>query len=350
MAPPRSLRDEALTLRKPGAPDRELVHSRETGYGFDFPTQRRYQVSPDARVLAYSEPHGNKLHVLRRDGASMELGGFENEELRFSPDGKFLALVRWQDRARRVERIDLHAFTSEAWADIPGVLWMEFCAEGLVVLHVEEGTLARLLTLLPWSGEPRTIVRADHRLSRFVAAKAGSRIVYFLSNDVFAIDIDAEDSAPKSLGRTRIFVKNAEMSPDGRAVVLSTGEETYFSAGESPLAIIAERGVHTIWFSRDGSAFVWANDRRATWRRGDLERSFEAGEGETIRAVRFLQASPGLVVTRSRDVARWNPERDESDVIARAGEGQEMLGADVFGGGLVLWTGTPWVWENSLRK
>ena len=43
-------------------------------------------------------------------------------------------------------------------------------------------------------------------------------------------------------------------------------------------------------------------------------------------------------------------ERDEIDVLAKADEGQEMLGADVFSGGLVLWTGTPWVWVDRSER
>src|SRR5262249_10321823 len=139
-------------------------HSQESSYGDWLPTQRRFQVSPDARVLAYSERVSNTLHVLRRDGASRVLGGFENEELRFSPDGQMLAFARWNDGKRRVERFDLQSLASEAWAEIPNVLWIEFCAEGLVVLHPGNEPSDRFLTLLPWQGEPRTIVRAGYWL------------------------------------------------------------------------------------------------------------------------------------------------------------------------------------------
>jgi len=348
MAPPRRVRDENLSLRpRDGSPERNLLSSREiTYYGEFFPTQRRYQVSPDARALAYADPHRSTLHVLRRDGSTIALPGVENEEIRFSPDGKQLALVRWHERQKRVERIDLRTMASEPWAPIRNVLWMEYCAEGLILLHIDEtDSSTRLLTLVPFEGEPRTITRGTFLLSRFVAAKAGTRVVYVAGNDVFSIDARSGEE-PTLLGRTRILVTNAEMSPDGKKAVLLTGDETYVVEDDAMRVADFERAPHTIWFSRDGASFVWANQARVIWKSGDATRTFEAGEGDEIRAVRFLQRSPGLLVTRRRTVERWNPERDEHDILAEPQEGHEFLGADIFDGGLVLWSGAPWIYEN----
>ena len=70
----RRARDELLVLRKPGVPDRLLARGSDESYGvfgldLVLPSQRRFQVSPDTRVLAYTEPSTGDLHLLRRDGA-----------------------------------------------------------------------------------------------------------------------------------------------------------------------------------------------------------------------------------------------------------------------------------------
>jgi len=350
MAPPRRVRDESLIVRRPGKPDVELFRSRETSYGEFFPTQRRFQVSPDARTLAFTKTQERELHVLRRDGASLVLTNDKNGELRFSPDSKVLAVVCWVDGKRLVQRIDLRRLEVSTWSDIENVIWMEYCAEGLVVLHRDaKDSSDRALTLLPWSGEPRTFYKTSFLLSRFVVAKQGTRVVAFVGNDVVSIDsIDALGADPVVVGRTRILVENAEMSPDGKTVVCATGFEAYRIDDQGPLTELPDRDLHTIWFSRDGSSFVRANAAGITWTAGEEVRTLSAGENETIRATRFLPSSPGVLVTRSREVVRWSPERDETDVLASAEENQEMLGADIWSGGLVLWMGTPWVRQGSM--
>jgi hypothetical protein len=51
-------------------------------------------------------------------------------------------------------------------------------------------------------------------------------------------------------------------------------------------------------------------------------------------------------VCRGREVLRWSPEQDEHEVLTQVDDGRELLGADAFGGGLVLWTGTPWTYAD----
>jgi hypothetical protein len=76
----------------------------------------------------------------------------------------------------------------------------------------------------------------------------------------------------------------------------------------------------------------------------DLERRLVpvTSEGK-LAALRFLRGGAGIVLSRGAEVVRWSPETEEEDVISRNDdEGRELLGADIFGGGLVMWLGTPW--------
>src|SRR6516162_9771351 len=119
MAPPRRVRDESLVLRKEGVPDREIAKGNVTYWAEAMPSQRRFQVSPDARVLAYVSPDEGRLHVLRRDGAEVVTDGTRDQELRCSPDGSMLAVVRDIGNGRRIDRIDLRRMVQSPWAELP---------------------------------------------------------------------------------------------------------------------------------------------------------------------------------------------------------------------------------------
>src|SRR5262249_5879390 len=152
-----------------------------------MPSQRRFQVSPDARALAYVSPGDGRLHVLRRDGAEVVTDGARDQELRCSPDGSFLAVARDVGRGRRIDRVDLRRMAQSPWAELPNVYWMELCAEGAVVSHwSRSGTDA--LTLVPWEGQLRTLAETQGSIMRFSAAAAGSRVVYLLNGQTWSMD------------------------------------------------------------------------------------------------------------------------------------------------------------------
>ncbi len=69
-----------------------------------------------------------------------------------------------------------------------------------------------------------------------------------------------------------------------------------------------------------------------------------------IAALRVLRGGPGLIVSRGHEVVLWIPERAEEAVLARhEGDDRELLGADVCGGGVVMWLGTPYAVEKRKR-
>jgi dipeptidyl aminopeptidase/acylaminoacyl peptidase len=344
MAPPRRVRDEMLVLRGRGASgrDRELsrTHQEEPWFEDALPTQRRFQVSPDARALAYARPHEREVRVLRRDGAEIAIPGVRDHDLRFSPDGRRLAVVTSELGTKPVVRVDLQRLAVEPWGTLLDPSWIEFCREGLIVQHAGDGRSGHALTLLPWQGEPRRIAEARW-IGRFVAAKAGTRVVYFAEEEAWAVDV-ASDGAPRRLGRTHGTIRNAEMSPDGQHVACATDAQLLLLRGDgAPEVADARPLIHTVWFSRDGKELAWANRSAAVWTRGSERRELMAPGGD-LEAMRFIQAGAGLIVSRGREVIVWTPEQERAEPIAAADEEHALLGADLFAGGLLLWTGTPW--------
>lgn len=342
------MRDESLVLRKAGSPDRELARLRDERWADALPSQRRFQVSPDARILAYTRPDTGALEIVRRDGRATTIDAVREGDVRFSPDGKVLVACRSGYGPQLVTRVDLGRFQADTWAELRNPSWVEFCAAGAVVLHHHENQRQQCLTLLPWEGPPQQLVQTDWGLSRFTVAKAGTRIVYFHRSDIYALERPGAE--PEKIGSVAgSVVQNAEMSPDGRTVAFTAPHWGLYlvegSAAPVQRAAMNE-AVHSIWFSRDGSALAWASPERAVYRKNGEERELAAGEGAPIVAMRFLQASPGLVVTRGREVLHWSPEQNAVETITTLDDdGRDLLGADLFDGGIVLWTATPW--ENA---
>jgi hypothetical protein len=336
-----------LILRRAGAPDRELFHipvSRT--YEHAIPSQRRFQVSPDARVLAYTRPDTGALHVLRRDGAELVLAGVGEDDRRFSADGRTLAVVRAFAGQARVDRVHLDGMEAHLWALLPRVRWTQLCADGLVASHPTSIALdldgPSSLTLVPWEGPPRTLVKTDTMLLEFCAAAAGSRIVYTIGP--YPWSLARPGAAPRRLSGEWRRSDNMEMSPDGSRIAFVTNEGLALVEGDAQARRFgAEPWIHSVWFSPDGAEVAWASPEVAVWRRGSEEhRLAPVPAGTRITAMRFLHGCPGLLVSRGRQVVRWRPDRNEVEELATVDDGRELLGADAFAGGLVLWLGTAW--------
>lgn len=346
--PPRRVRDDALILRAEGAPDRELRRGSLADYGNPeySPSQRQFQVSPDGRVLAYARTDKNAIHLLRRDGAEAVIERVSGYDARFTPDGRTLAVAaEGEDYEHpRVDRVDLRTFERSPWAVLPhSPWWMELCAAGLVVSHWGKG-MAGEVTLLPWIGEPQAFASDDRRtgigpgFQRFCAARAGTRVVCI--DRRLAWSFDGPGATPRELPIDPQPVPNAELSPDGRVLAVATRNGLLLFEGDGPPQRFAiESAVQSVWFSPDGAELAWATSDVAVWRRGRDERRLVLREG-TIAAMRFVHGGRGLLLSIGGDLVLWSPERDEETVLTSV-EG-ELLGADLFDGGLALWAGKPW--------
>ncbi len=346
MAPPRRVRDEALTLRRTGLRDIELFRARESIYLHQYPTQARFQVAPNARAIAFTTPGADTLTVVRHDGTMAEFKNPVHDLFRFSPDGRALfVLQHWEGRLV-VGRVDVPSLQVVSRMPVSGAPWMEVCSEGIVIPNNQyrDGVFDCNIMLLPWNGEPRVVAHVDGPVHRVVCAKAGQTIAYFVKSRVYIVaSVGAEPVLVAHVGGD---VTNAEMSPDGRQLLVLTAKDAHLFEDGKLAKSLGMAYAHTVWFSHDGRQFVVANEQKALWQRGEKTAVLEAQEKAPIRTARFAPLSPWLMVARGAGAIRWNPDQNDAETIAVADEGQEMLGADVFGGGVLIWTGSTWEIEK----
>jgi len=342
MAPPRRVRDEALTLRRTGSPDIELFRAKESVYLGQYPTQGRFQVASNAQFLAYTIPRKNTLTVVRRDGRVAQFASVVEDRFRISPDSKWLFVGRSYDGRFGISRIDLNTMQIASNEPFHSAIWLEFCADGLLVLefvYEASGTKCKL-SLMPWQGESQVVANIDGYPRRFACAKAGSTIAYFDQGKVWSIA--KQGAEPTLLADLGYAVENAEMSPDGRSLIVLTQKDAYVFQDGKLERTLGIPNAHTIWFSQDGSQFLVANESKVHWQRGEKTAVLEAEKAAPIRTARFAPMSPWIMVARGSEAIRWNPAGNDAEVIASAEDGQEMLAADVFAGGVAIWTGSPW--------
>ena len=350
MAPPRRVRDEVLALRRTGLPDIELFRARESIYLGQYPTQGRFQVSPNARAIAFTTPGQNTLSIVRQDGKLASFDGVHHDQFRIAPDAQTLSVARHYNGAYGVSRIDLRSMQELSRAQLNSVVWSEFCAEGLVVLQYKYTPAGRenSLFLLNWNDEPRLLARVDDSVRRFACAKAGTSIAYFSRGQVWLIPNAGAD--PVRVADLVDDIVNAEMAPDGQSFIVVTKKDAFLFEEGKLVQAIGVPQAHTVWFSHDGTQFVVANAHMAHWQRGAKTAKLVADEKSPIRTARFAPMSPWIMVARGQDAIRWNPEQGDAETIASAGDEREMLGVDVFGGGVVLWTGSTWQLEDHRGK
>ena len=350
MAPPRRVRDEVLSLSRTGLPDIELFRARESIYTSQHPTQGRFQVSPNAQAIAFTTPGQNTLSIVRRDGTLTSIDGVHQDQFRISPDGHALSVARYYAGSYGVSRIDLRTMEHSSRAHLQSVGWSEYRADGLVALeykYTPSGTEVSLL-LLQGNDQPRLLARVGGDVRRFACAKAGTSIAYFARGQIWSIP--QPGATPIRLADLGEDIVNAEMAPDGQSLIVVTQKDAYLFEDGKLVGSLGVPHAHTVWFSRDGSQFVVANASMAYWQRGAKTAKFTADEKSPLRTARFAPLSPWIMVARGQDAVRWNPEQDEAETIASVEGDQEMLGVDVFGGGVVLWTGTIWQDEDRLKR
>ncbi len=347
MAPRRRVRRESLVVRGRNEGDKTLFETTTHDFFDTVPTQRLYQVNSDARALAYSGRSDGSLQLLRRDGKETRIEGAGNQDFRFAPDGSWLALGRRVEGGWRMERIDVKSFESRVLGAIEEPIWIEFCNDGLIVLHNEASSGKRALSLLPWEREPRRLAEVGWS-ARFSAAKRGSRIAFFQSNEIF--ELYPARPEPRSIAKLDAWIQNAEMSPDGRSLALANDQGLWILEGEAEARLVpSSQDTHSVWFSPDGSALAWASPERAEWQKGTLHRVLNAGSG-SIEAMRFVQGAMGLCVVRGNELLLWFPEEDRVEHLYRVEDDRRLIGADLFAGGMVLWLATPWKEDELLPR
>lgn len=330
--------DQTLMLVRGGS-------STQLASGFDSTfTQRGYLASPGGRFVAFAGDHG-ELVLMDRAGHRIRVDNVFERDVRFSTDGRYAATVAGIDADVTV--IDLKTGDQRKLGRVREADWLEWTRDGVVVSQAGADAAHRLLSYFPLDGEMRTLARVDGAgMLRFTTARTGSRVVYFAYDavaghtDIYEVDT-AVAGHPIHLGQVSGFVNNAEASPDGREVAITSSAGLYRISGSEKPRLIAGTGstIHTVWFSPDGTQLAYAFPGNATVVDLATDRSYElSSANDTLRALRFSQLGRGLVVVRGNRVLLWHPREGKTRVLASAPPNKVILGADRFAGGTIVWS------------
>jgi dipeptidyl aminopeptidase/acylaminoacyl peptidase len=158
------------------------------------------------------------------------------------------------------------------------------------------------------------------------------------------------------MGQTVFGVQNLELSPDGREALFATMQTVYHidvDGEEGPREVTTLRGVHSVWFSDDGTQYLWASPERLTLHRGGKDLSFAplAEHGTKALSVRFLADGSVLAVIRKGSetrVLRWDTAHDTTEVVLATPDPD--VDADLFAGRLVHLTVTSDVHMEPIKR
>jgi hypothetical protein len=92
---------------------------------------------------------------------------------------------------------------------------------------------------------------------------------------------------------------------------------------------------HTVWYSADGAMLAWAALDKAVVLAGETRHELATADYD-LHAMRFRGAE--LVVSMGARALLWNPKTGARNVIGKSGKGHTVQAADVYQGGVVLWT------------
>lgn len=320
----RSSRAESLTLVKPDGTRVVLaVESREPG---EVTTQDIFQVSPGGAYLAYAS--AGTLRVRASDGSERAIVSYNERSLmRFSPDGKYLAIVTGTEKHPLV-LLDLASGDQRTLATFTTVKQLEWMRDGLVA---NTRNSHDVLVHVPLAGEAKTLFEHDN-IQKFVTAATATRVVVFvrdgLQSRVLAFDA-ATPKQTRQLAAVDEWITNAAASLDGERIAFTTKSRLYASTfGASAEAISDRSDIHSLWYSRDGR-LGYASSSSATILDGRRARRFDA-EGQ-IHMLRFDPVSGQALVATS--VHAWDVMASRQLTKAR-----DLLGVDHYAGGFVLWS------------
>lgn len=297
-----------------------------------------FQISPDGVAAAARGTPPLGLLVWDKRGSELLRVPDHVLAFRFSPDGKRLVFAS----EKQIWMFDLGSGVGagtvpgkgsdsgtgtprgpHALARLTGVESLRFTDAGPVAL-VRTGR-GHQLALIDASGAVRTLASA-RRIDAMVAAK--KRVAYFVKGSVVTIDLEASSSRTIQLDEPAP-VGDAELSFDGTRLLFSTAKRVFLREGEGPVQVVAEADAHSIHFSPDGSAFLWAASDRGELKQGDRMTPLLP----RLRSARFRNDGPGLVATTEESVATIDPVTGEQHAIGGISvEDGENLAGDTLGG------------------
>lgn len=300
-------------------------------------TQRLFIASPGGSYLAWSDPDSGALRV--RGGARERvIEQVAGRDARFSPDESHLAAVRTGERGgTEVVVLDLASGEVARLGAVGAPLWMEWVAGGVVVSHQDKDKVT--ISYLPLEGgKPTTVASgaASDLAGRFTTARRGHRAMYFFQRRAYVVDVEAAEADAREVGELTASIDNAEMAPDGsEAAVVVVGGGIYRWQEGRQLVQLGMEAAHTIWYSADGKQLAYATTDKAVVLADGTRRELAAKDYD-LSAMRFH--GDQLVVSMGSRALLWNPKTGTTRLLARSPKGQTVQAADLYQGGLVLWT------------
>ncbi|HTE56904.1 MAG TPA: hypothetical protein VK698_38895 [Kofleriaceae bacterium] len=325
--------DQRVDLLVRRRPDQDL--------GAEVFSQRVFLVSPGGRHLV----HATADRALRVRGERREhvIDRAGERDVRFSADGRRMAALQESGSGgmSTVVLLDLDRDVERPLGQVYWPRWMEWVERGVVVAHLDVASKRPTLTYFPLDGQPRVLVSREGIEARFTAASRGTRVMFFGGpadhRRIYTVEVDGGE--PRVVGTLPDPAWNVEMAPDGReAAIVTHGALHRWTAGGPLEQLDRGRIIHTVWYSPDGAALAYASSERATvLLPGGVRRDLDAPGGD-LRALRFRRDGEGLVAVRGDTALAWLPATGEIRVLAAARPGETLQGADVYRGGVVLWT------------
>ena len=330
---------ERITLKLKGG-DRQLSRRVVPGWEIgstDTFTQRLFLASPGGGYLAWADARGD-LHLRDRKGRERVIAGVGGRDARFSADERHLATSKSDGTATGFDILVVDTASGErrTIGTTGRPEWMEWVKDGVVVSHVVSGDQVAI-TYLPLEGEPAQVASGTPAdlSTRFTTARLGHRAMYFFQKRAFVVDVQAEEADAREVGALPSSVDNAEMAPDGSEAALVVGGGVYRWKEGGELGQVGMEAAHTVWYSGDGSMLAWASLEKAVVLAGGTRHELATADYD-LHAMRFHGRE--LVVSMGSRALLWNPAAGTRKVLGRSPKGHTVQAADVYQGGVVLWT------------
>lgn len=303
------------------------------------PSQQMYRVAPGGRWLAYASRHG-QLRLRDVEGHDTAVaGGFI--DFRFSADGRWLAVAGRAPGDSDLILFDLSGSkpVARSLGSLPWITRIEWSADGIVVEQLRiTNRLEQRLRLVSTTGEYHVVYEGG--FDAFASAARGHRAIVVSFGDVREFDLAKPEQPPRVtatdlVGRIDQKLTYAEMSADGEQVLLATDRELFAVDRNGRTRRVSAQHVTAIWPADDGGRMVWLDDAGMHVGGADAPTRLSG----RFTSVRFRRDQPGLIGVLRGNALLWDSEGQNPRSVWRA-QDAELVGADAFAGGVVVWTAT----------
>lgn len=291
-----------IDWRPPGAP--RIVQEPHVDRQQMSPVDRWFQIAPGGGALAMWTT-SNGMAVFRSSGEELWRRKDAVRAFRFSPKGEQIAIAS----TKGIEVFALDKSEPRLVANIAEVDWLSWTDFGLLARTRSS------LKIVADDGTQRTLAKLP---ARAVVAAGRRRVVYFSPGSLTELELATGANPALTKLADREPVINAEISPDGATILFATAKRVYLREGKEQVRSLADVvGVHSLLFSPDGSAYLWA----ANW--GGLNRGGAVvDKGQTValppgvRSARFRHdGKAGLVLTSEDGVFTWDAATGARSVV-----------------------------------